>query len=522
VSSAQPGTPQPEPHSEPAATTAARPSPPPNSWYLTRFCLLRFLGFVYAVAFLIAALQIVPLIGERGLTPAGPFMALLVDHFGSKNAAFVNFPSLFWFGLSDRLLVGLAWAGFALSLVVVAGYANAIVMALLWALYMSYVHIGQVWYSYGWEIQTLETGFLAIFLCPLLDPRPFSRRPPPILILWLYRWLGFRIMLGAGLIKLRGDSCWRDLTCLYYHYETQPLPNPLSRCLEFAPHWFSKFEVLWNFFIELVAPWFSFGPRTCRHIAGVLLIGFQFILIVSGNLAFLNWLTIVPYIACFDDSFLRRILPRFIVRRAEAAAEAPLPNIGYTIASGCVALLVAYLSVTPVMNLLSDSQVMNGSFDPLDLVNTYGAFGTVGRERREIVFEGTQDDLITGTTQWKEYEFPFKPGNPMRMPPIITPYYGRLDWQIWFAAMASPQEYPWTLHFVWKLLHNDPGTLSLLANNPFPDAPPHYIRARLYTYKFAPLGDRAWWIRTPIGDWLPPLTTSDLSDTIQAQPWLGE
>ena len=155
-------------------------------------------------------------------------MALVQDHFGSRSEAAFNLPSVFWLGLSDHLLVGVAWAGFVLSLVVLAGYANSIIMALLWATYMSYVHIGQIWYSYGWEIQTLETGFLAIFLCPLLDPRPFSRRPPPVIILWLYRWLGFRIMLGAGLIKLRGDPCWRDLTCLYYHYQTSRSRIPLA------------------------------------------------------------------------------------------------------------------------------------------------------------------------------------------------------------------------------------------------------------------------------------------------------
>ncbi len=505
----------------------AADAPPPSgktTWYLTRFVLLRFLGFVYAIAFLIAARQILPLIGSDGLTPAAPYMQAVQDHFGSHASAFFHLPSLFWFGLSDRLLVGIAWAGFALSLVVMAGYANAIIMAILWFTYMSFVHIGQIWYSYGWEIQILETGFLAIFLCPLLDPRPFSRRPPPIVILWLYRWLGFRIMVGAGLIKLRGDSSWRDLTALYYHFETQPLPNPFSRTMHFAPHWLLRSEVLWNFFIELVAPWFSFGPRICRHIAGVLLISFQVILIISGNLAFLNWLTIVPFLACFDDTFLCRVLPRFIVLWAETASENPAPNLGYSIASWCVGALVAYLSIAPTLNLLSNTQIMNGSFDPLNLVNTYGAFGSVGQERREIVFEGTSDTILTDQTQWKEYEFPYKPGDPARRPPIITPYYGRLDWQIWFAAMASPRDYPWTINFVWKLLHNDPGTLSLLANNPFPDAPPHYIRARLYLYKFAPPGSGLWWQRTLLGDWLPPLAADDpaLQDFVAHQPWLGE
>jgi hypothetical protein len=145
----------------------------------------------------------------------------------------------------------------------------------------------------------------------------------------------------------------------------------------------------------------------------------------------------------------------------------------------------------------------------LDLVNTYGAFGTVGRERDEIIFEGTDDAVITGDTKWKEYEFKAKPGDPNRRPPFVAPYQPRIDWQIWFAAMASPGEYPWTLHFVWKLLHNDRGALLLLANDPFPDAPPHYIRARLYRYQFAPLSEKEWWKREPISEWLPALSTHD-------------
>jgi hypothetical protein len=423
-------------------------------------------------------------------------MALVQDQLGSWSAAFRALPSLFWFGLSDNLLAALAWFGFALSLVVLAGYANSIMLALLWILYMSYVHIGQIWYSYGWEIQ--------------------------ILILWLYRWLGFRILIGAGLIKMRGDPCWRDLTCLYYHYQTQPLPNPLSRLLQFAPHWFQKVSVLWNHFIELIVPWFSFGPRKARNIAGLLMISFQCILISSGNLAYLNWLTLIPPIACLDDSLLRRLLPSFLVRRAQAVSASPRPLLAYTIATACVAFLIAVLSVQPILNLFSEHQEMNASYDPLNLVNTYGAFGSVGSERHEIIFEGTSDDPITPSSVWKPYEFPYKPGDPNRMPPFITPYYGRLDWQIWFAAMATPQQYPWTINFVWKLLHNDPGTLSLLANNPFPDSPPRYIRARLYNYEFAPLGAPAWWSRTLLGDWLPPLSITDLQQIIQSQPWLGE
>ncbi len=496
----------------------------PRSYWLTRFVLLRLLGLVYAVAFLSLAQQVLPLIGHEGLLPADTFLDRVAAHFGSRGAGFFEIPSLFWLGVSDRVLVATAWLGTALAGLVLAGWANAVLLTVLWALYLSFVHIGQDWYSYGWEIQLVETGFLAIFLCPLLDPRPFPRRAPPVVVLWLFRWLIFRIMLGAGMIKLRGDRCWRELTCLYWHYETQPIPNPLSRRLHFMPHWFQKAGVLFNHFAELVAPWFAFGPAPLRRGAGLVMLAFQIFLILSGNLSFLNWLTIIPILACFDDALLRRMLPGGLVRRAEAAARDAVPSRLQQGAAVALAVVVGVLSIDPVANLVSRRQVMNTSFNRLDLVNTYGAFGSVGRERREIVFEGTGDEAPTEAAEWKEYDFKCKPGDVHRRPCIIAPYQPRLDWQIWFAAMSTAQHYPWTLHLVWKLLHADPATLGLLATNPFPDASPRFVRARLYRYEFAPPGnpDGAWWKRTLVGEWLPPLSADDtrLRSLLTRYGWL--
>src|SRR5881398_1304528 len=338
-----------------------------NSYWLTRFVILRLLGFVYAVAFLVAAQQLVSLIGGQGLTPANHFLESVQTQLGSRTAGMLGMPTLFWFGISDNALSIFAWIGLGLSLVVLGGYANAILLGVLWAMYMSIVHVGQIWYGYGWEIQLLETGFLSIFLCPLIDARPFPKCRPPIFVIWLFRWLGFRIMIGAGLIKLRGDTCWRDLTCLYYHYETQPIPSPVSRYLHFLPHWLLKFETAWNHFIELVAPWFSFGPRRARHVAGVLLVTFQIFLIISGNLSFLNYLTIIPFLACFDDTFLRRLLPGSLVKRAEQAAQESQPSRINNAIAVILSILVGWLSVAPVANLISERQMMNTSFDRLSL-----------------------------------------------------------------------------------------------------------------------------------------------------------
>ena len=481
------------------------------AYWLTRFVLLRLLGFIYAVAFLVLINQVLPLIGSHGLLPVGTFLVRAQEYFGSATKSFFRLPSLFWLGHSDGALLAAAWVGLALSCAVMAGFGNALMLAALWLLYLSFVHVGQEWYGYGWETQLLETGFLAIFLCPLLDARPFPRCEPPRLVIGLFRWLVFRIMLGAGLIKIRGDTCWRDLTALYYHFETQPLPNALSRWFHFLPRLLLKLGVGFNYVAELVAPWLVFWPRRARHMAGVVIIAFQFTLILSGNLSFFNWITIVPALACLDDLFWAKILPRALVRRAARAAAEVRPSRPMRITAWAITGLVALLSVQPVLNLFSPGQIMNTSFDPFDLVNTYGAFGSVGRERFNVVFEGTDAVVPDDDADWKVYPYKGLPVDLSHRPPQVAPYQLHFDWQMWFAAMSTPQNYPWTLNLVWKLLHNDPGALGLFAGNPFPQNPPRYVRAVLYRYRFATPGNPAghWWEREKIGLWLPPLSTDD-------------
>lgn len=496
-----------------------------RSYWLTRFMILRLLGIVYAVAFYVAIRQIIPLIGSDGLTPVDIYLKHVSSALGSDGSGFLRLPSLFWLSHSNTTLLIVAWIGFLLSLVVIAGYANALLMIVLWALYMSIVHVGQIWYGYGWEIQLLETGFLGIFLCPLIDMRPFPKRETPFLIILLFRWLALRIMLGAGLIKLRGDEVWRNGTALFYHFETQPLPGPLSRWFNFLPHTILKLGVWFNWLAEIVAPLFVFWPRVARHIAGIIIIAFQLTLIFSGNLSFLNWLTIVPALACFDDDFWSKILPRSLVQKAEVAANRATPSKPMNITSWIVTILVAVLSIQPVVNLLSTRQMMNSSFDSLDLVNTYGAFGSVGKERLNVVFEGTTDDDPSDSANWKPYIYKGLPVLLNKRPPQVAPYQLRLDWQMWFAAMTTPNQYPWSFNLVWKLLHNDSEVLKLFAENPFSDQPPRYVRAVLYRYKFAqpdnPNGN--WWTRERVRLWLPALSADNpqLIDFLKKSEWIS-
>lgn len=500
----------------------ALPERPRPTYWLTRLLFLRALGVIYAVAFLALARQLRALIGEQGLLPAGAYLSRVEEALGPGWASRAGMPTLFWAGTSDTFMQTMSWIGLGVALTVAFGCANAVLLAALWALYLSFVHIGQIFYGYGWEILLLETGFLAIFLCPPLRPGALAARsPPPAPVIWLVRWLLFRVMFGAGLIKLRGDPCWRDLTCLLFHYETQPLPNPLSWWLQQMPGWFHQLGALWNHFIELIVPFGLFGPRRVRTVAGLLQAAFQVTLILSGNLSWLNWLTLVLCIACLDDRTLGRLFPAGMRARVEEL-RALRPGRSRRVVTWVLVSCIALLSVNPVANLLSGDQIMNTSFDPLELVNTYGAFGSVGRERDEIVLQGTDDEEVKEGSRWLDYEFPCKPGDVSRRPCVIAPYQYRLDWQIWFAAMSDYRQHPWLVNLVFKLLQDDPLALGLLANNPFGKRPPHAIRAELYRYEFTRRGEKGWWKRRRIGTWLPPLTLEDptLAAFLRRQGWL--
>ena len=486
---------------------------PPRTYRLTRTLLLRLLGVVYLFAFVGLIMQALPLIGSRGLTPAID----VLSHLQATDRGLFDVPTLFWLDVSDPMLMGCAWLGAALAVIVIAGYANAPVMFLLWIIYGSFVRVGGLWFGFGWEIQLLETGCLAIFLAPPLDPRPLASRPPTITSIILHRWLIARIMLGAGLIKLRGDACWTELTCLDHHFETQPIPNPLSAWFHHLPHAVHATGVIFNHVVELLAPWVVFGPRRLRLIAAVAMATLQVILIVSGNLAFLNWLTLVPIIACFDDDFLLRLMPRrprgWIVARtaaADAAGRAE-PTRASRIAASMLAAVVAIFSFEVIANLASSQQTMNRSFDRLELVNTYGAFGAITPVRHELIIEGSRDADPEQAT-WQAYELPCKPGALDRRPCVLGPYHRRFDWLLWFAAMRDkPGQVPWLVHAVWKLLHADRGVRSLFAVDPFGDRPPRWIRIRRFVYTLAPADSPDWWQRSDEEEWLSPVSVDSAS-----------
>ncbi|MFI9583825.1 lipase maturation factor family protein [Streptomyces sp. NPDC052236] len=458
-----------------------------SDYWLSRLVFQRALAAVYLVAFLTAALQFRALIGERGMLPVPAYV---------RRVPWRRAPSLFQLHYSDRFFALVAWAGCLLSAALVAGAADHLPLwtamlwwAVLWALYLSIVNVGQTWYGFGWESLLLETGFLAVFLGN-------ERTAPPVLVLFLLRWVLFRVEFGAGLIKLRGDECWRKLTCLDYHHETQPMPGPLSWFFHHLPGPLHRVEVAANHVTQLLAPFLLFTPQPVASVAAGVMIATQLWLVLSGNFSWLNWLTIVLALAAVDGSMF-----------ADPPAL-PAPPLWFEIVVIAVTALVLGLSYRPTRNLLSRRQSMNRSYDPCHLVNTYGAFGSVGRVRHEVVVEGTDETVLHQGTVWREYEFKGKPGDVRRLPRQFAPYHLRLDWMLWFAALSPAYAQTWFGPFVERLLDGDRDTLRLLRRNPFPDAPPAYVRARLYRYRFTTWHELratgAWWHRTHVRDFLPP------------------
>ncbi|MFE5295733.1 lipase maturation factor family protein [Streptomyces sp. NPDC056632] len=459
----------------------------PDYW-LSRIVFQRGLAGLYLVAFLSAALQFRALIGERGMLPVPEYVRLVP----ARRA-----PSLFQWRYSDRLFATVAWGGAGLALAMAAGAGDAVPLPvsmllwlLLWGLYLSIVNVGQTWYAFGWESLLLETGFLAVLLGN-------DDTGPPVLVLFLLRWLLFRVEFGAGLIKIRGDRCWRDLTCLYHHHETQPMPGPLSWFFHRLPKPLHKVECAANHVVQLGVPVLLFTPQPVATVAAGLMIVTQLWLVLSGNFAWLNWLTIVLALSALDGSLLTDARPR------------PGAPLWYVVVVCAATVLILVQSRHPVRNLLSRRQAMNRSFDPLHLVNTYGAFGTVGRVRDEIAVEGTDDPEPDENTVWREYGFKGKPGDPRRMPRQFAPYHLRLDWLMWFAALSPGYARDWFGPFVERLLAGDRDTLRLLRHNPFPDAPPTHVRARLYRYRFTTWRELretgAWWHRTLRREFMPPV-----------------
>jgi len=319
-------------------------------------------------------------------------------------------------------------------------------------------------------------------------------------------------MFLSGVGKLvSGDRVWADLTALEYHYWTQPLPHVLSYWVDRLPAWFHRASAFGMFVIEVGLPFLVFGPRRLRQLAGLCFLFLMAAIVATGNYGFFEPLTCVLCVTLFDDRALRAVLCR---RATVEPAGEPPPDLRSTALVAVPVALVLLLTSIPASLRLGVIDSVPALLRPLVRVtqpfssfNSYGLFTVMTTERPEILLEGSQDGR-----EWKAYEFRWKPGALDRAPRFAWAHMPRLDWQMWFSALQDSPRDAWYFAFMQKLLEGEPAVLRLLAENPFEDAPPRYIRATRWRYTFSSPEERArglWWHRVDPKPYCPTLEIID-------------
>jgi len=505
----------------------------PKTWHITGFLFLRLLGLTYFFAFASLRPQIVGLVGAHGLSPVAPVLAAIRANYGLR--AYWLVPSIAWLNPSDEALVLYASLGMFFAVLLTLNLVPRLAALACLMLYLSLGAVGQPFTLFQWDALLVEAGFLALFAgLPWLN--------------WMYRLLGFRLLFESGLVKwLSGDPNWRNLHALRFHFWTQPLPTPAAWYIAHAPAWLLDSLTALVFLIELAVPFLLFLPRRFRHWGAGLLIGFQVFIAVTGNYAFFNLLTIAILLWAFEDQFfgerVRRVIARSFTpprspisdlsrdQNSRSARErfsrrpitgrftrwfaAPsVPGIpGMNGVAAVVCVFIAVTGIGQVLSMLASQRfgwldAVEREISSLELVNSYGLFAVMTTDRPEIIFEGSEDGV-----EWREYEFPDKPGDLSRPLPLVAPFQPRLDWQLWFAAMGPMSQSPWAGNLAIRLLEGEPSVLRLLNSPPFAH-PPKYLRAILYQYEFTSLEERAAtghiWTRQRSGVFIPQFSLADL------------
>jgi hypothetical protein len=469
---------------------------------------VRILAIAHAVAFASFWVQADGLIGPSGILPAGQFFAAARDQLGHR--AWYEVPSLCWIFGTGHAIALLCALGIGLSVALFLGYAQAVCLALLWAFYLSLMAAGQIFYDFQWDALLLESTLLAIFIVPWKPERAKEPYDPPKLARFLVWWLLFRLMFLSGVVKfISGDPRWRNLTALTYHYQTQPLPTPVAWYAAHLPGWFHLASCAVMFVIELASPFSLVAPRRIRHVGVLSLVGLQLLIALTGNYAYFNLLAIGLCLPCFDDDWWRALRwrvgepvrdapdtrPRGTPSKSAALRWFAAFSVGVTFFEATAAMS-ANAARSPLVRFVAEA------VGPLRSFNDYGLFAVMTPERPELIIEGSDD-----SHDWREYGLPCKPGDLSLRPVWVAPYQPRLDWQLWFAALDSPDSNPWVGTLCERLLRGDRSVLGLFSHNPFPGHPPHYMRVVRYRYEFTDAQERArngnWWRRTPVDFYVP-------------------
>ncbi|QDK37141.1 lipase maturation factor family protein [Bdellovibrio sp. NC01] len=469
------------------------------SWFLSKS-----LAFSYFIAFLSLLPQVGGLFGRQGILSIDHLLNVLDKEVGAER--FLQMPSLFWFFSGDFTLRASCFLGMLASSLAFIGFSQSWMFLLCWVLYLSFVNCGQVFLSFQWDSLLLEFGFLGLFMAPWeFEWLPFGAHVfnPIILILcWLVL---FKLMFCSGVVKLvNKDITWKNLTALNFHFWTQPLPNPVAYFIHKAPQWFHRLSTLLMFTIELVVPFFIFIPGVVQTAAATALILLQVLIILTGNFAFFNVVTIGLCLGLVPDMFWKIELTHYVEPT----------TFSYPLSFAVFGALVPATYFWIYRTLFDKSKTLDFLLPymrllyPFRISNPYGLFAVMTKHRPELILEGSDDGI-----HWKEYQFRYKPCDPKKFPPIVAPHQPRLDWQLWFASLEGFGENLWLQNLIARLFAESVEVQSLIAVDPFGGKSPNFLRLQKYEYTFSSFEELRkkgiWWKRLYIDQYSPTFAKED-------------
>ncbi|MCX8073228.1 MAG: lipase maturation factor family protein [Candidatus Binatia bacterium] len=468
------------------------------------------LAAIYLVAFVSLASQIDWLIGSQGLLPAATWLG---EQRGG--VSFWQAPSIFWLGASDPALRLAAVSGAALSLALLLGVYPRFCLLALWALYLSFVSVGQTFFAFQWDNLLLETTLLACFVAPW-SRAGFGRAPHPAAV-FLLQWLLVRLHVESGLAKLlSGDPSWRNLTALITYYETAPLPTSLGWVAHQLPPVAHRLSALGTLVIEILLPWGIWAPRSLRRVAIGCLALLQVLVLATANYGFFNYLTLALCLWGLDDEDVRQ-LSRWCGANLPGRAQWQQQNQRPRARAPWVWLMAGLWALVSLVPFSPFVPPLRGAFPRLQgwlatwrAANAYHLFASMTYVRYEPVIEGSDDTLT-----WLPYEFRYKPGDVFRPPSWVAPHQPRVDFQLWFLLLRGRAPRDRYFHnLVVRLLTNPQALEGLFARDPFLGRPPHWLRLVVYRYRFTDWATvwktGAWWQREWIATY-GPVTARDVS-----------
>jgi hypothetical protein len=508
-----------------------------------RWLFLRAMGLIFFSAFYSLMFQILGLIGPDGILPAGRYLIAVHESLGAQAYWFA--PTLLWLGSGPLGLKLLCWTGLVASILLVLNLWPRGMTAVCMVCYLSFIAAAQDFASYQSDGMLLAAGFICLFFAPPgMRPGLGKDNPPSWASLSLLRWLWFLIYFESGFVKMAShDRDWRHLTALDHYYENGPLPNWIGWYVQQLPHWFHAGAALYTLVAELGLVWMLFLPRRFKILCIFIVTPFQISIILTANLAFLNYLVLSLGILLLDDRFLlavsartksllagMRLPPQSLPHSARmphsaVSIDSPAPNLlvkgggiwqrarQYVQRAWFLVALVMlpwtfYATAALLLLMLYPALPLPTgpitTLEPFRIANSYGLFAVMTPARHEIEFQGTRD----GKT-WVPYPFRYKPQDPSQPPRIHAPYQPRFDWNLWFASLGGWRENTWVVNTEVLLLKNDPDVLELFAGNPFAGAPPIQVRTVIWQYWFTEIPTKRatglWWRREFQGLYAPTL-----------------